>query len=189
MLISFPRLGIILALINSHMRNNTLSNSQMGFSLVEMLIALAIVTILSAIAIPMFSGFVDNRDLKSAARDIAGDIFETKQRAISSGNFFRMDFDVANNSYTIKECDANNSDASCVVQNTKTPSAFRNDVQITNATFSGAVPTRITFQPRGTVDTGAGASNAGVVLTNGRTSSATVSVNLTGRTYVTWILQ
>ena len=189
MLTSFSQHGIILALINSHMRNNTRSNSQLGFSLVEMLIALAIVAILGTIAIPMFSGYVDNRDLKSAARDITGDIFETKQRAISSGNFFRIDFDVANNNYSIQQCDANNNDASCVVQLTKTPSAFRNDIQLTNAAFSGAVPTRITFQPRGTVDAGAGASNAGVVLTNGRTSSATVSVNLTGRTYVTWILQ
>jgi prepilin-type N-terminal cleavage/methylation domain-containing protein len=170
------------------MRNHIQSNSQLGFSLVEMLIALAIVAIVSTIAIPFFGGFLDNRDLKSAARDIAGDIFETKQKAISSGNYFRMVFNVAGNNYTIQQCDANNNDASCIVQITKSPTTFRNDIQLTNATFSGAVPTRITFQPRGTVDSGAGASNAGVVLTNGRTSSATVSVNLTGRTYVTWIL-
>jgi len=188
MLTSFRPVGTILALINSHMRNNTRPNSQLGFSLVEMIIVLGLMAILATIAIPFFGGYLDNRDLKSAARDIAGDIFETKQRSISSGNFFRMDFNVANNNYTIKQCDANNSDASCAVQSNKSPSAFRNDIQITNATFSGAVPTRITFQPRGTVDSGAGASNAGVVLTNGRTSSATISVNLTGRTYVTWIL-
>jgi len=171
------------------MRDHTQLNSQMGFSLVEMIIALTIFAILSTIALPFFGGFLDNRELKSAARSIAGDIFETKQRAITSSNFFRMDFDVAQNKYTVTQCNANNDDASCVLQMSKSPSAFGNDIQITNATFSGAVPTRITFQPRGTVDAGAGASNAGVVLTNGRASSATVSVNLTGRTYVTWILQ
>jgi type IV fimbrial biogenesis protein FimT len=162
---------------------------QLGFSLIEMLIVIAIIAIVATIAIPFFGGFVANRDLKSAARDIAGDIFEMKQRAISSGNFYRIDFDVPNNRYTISQCDANNADASCVTQGTKSPAAFRNDIQITSAAFTGAVSTRITFQPRGTVDPGAGANYAGVALRNGRTSTATVTVNLTGRTYVTWTLQ
>jgi len=180
-------LGIVFAICNALMKIHAKSMNKKGFSLIEMLMVIAIVTILSAIAIPFFGGFLANRDLKSAARDIAVDIFEMKQRAIGSSNVSRIDFDVANNNYTISQCDANN--ANCVVQSTKSPTAFRNDISITNAAFTGAVATRITFQPRGTVDAGAGANNAAVVLTNGRASTATISVNLTGRAYVTWSLQ
>jgi prepilin-type N-terminal cleavage/methylation domain-containing protein len=140
-----------------------------GFSLIELLIATALVVIVSAIAVPQFQRYSTNADLKTAAREMSGDFSAAKQMAIANNLDYRIAIDVAGNSYTLSRTDT------AEVLWTKSPASFGGGASIASTTFGGAA---INFQKRGT------ASNGRIILRNGRGSTATITTNITGRTYV-----
>lgn len=142
---------------------------QKGFSLVEVMIVIAILAILLAIAVPSFQRFAINSDLRSAARDIAGDFFLCKERAIAENATYTITFNVGANTYAIV----------CPDTRTKTPATFRPN----NIVLQSASTTAYTFQPRGTVTAG------NIALTNSRNSTATITINITGRTSVAFTMQ
>jgi type IV fimbrial biogenesis protein FimT len=157
-------------------------NGQRGFSLVEILITIAILIILAAIAIPSFQGYVINTNLKSAARDLSADFFNCKERAIAESRMYRITFNVGANNYRIEQC--NNTGSSCngyTTITTKTPTTFNANIQITNAAFGNG--SSITFQTRGTANPGS------VTLTNSRGSTSIITTNITGKPSVQFNIQ
>lgn len=157
---------------------------QKGFSLVEVLIVIAIIGIVAAIAIPNLQRYATNSRLKSAAREIMGDIFWCRERTISENRLYRIAFNISPvNTYTIEQC--NNGGSSCTtgysVIQTKSPTTFDNDIRITGAAFGNN--SIINFQTRGTTEAG------NIVLTNSRNSTATITTNITGRTSVQFNMQ
>jgi Tfp pilus assembly protein FimT len=143
------------------------TNNQKGFTLVEGVIAVFILIIVTALAIPSFQRYATNGNLRAAAREIVSDFSRLKQRAISENIKFSIQFDVAQNNYKIQDAGTNQ---------IKTPEYFANNIMITSADFGGG--SSITFQPRGTTSFGT------VILTNSRNSKATITTNITGRTHV-----
>lgn len=155
---------------------------QKGYSLVEALVVIAIIGIVAAIAIPQLQRYATNNNLKSAARDIMGDFFIYKERAISENRMYRINFNVAANNYTIEQCStAGSLCAAYTVIQAKSPTTFGNDIRIIDAAFG--VNSTINFQTRGTTEAG------NVVLTNSRGSTATITTNITGRAGVQFNLQ
>ncbi len=150
---------------------------QKGFSLVELLVVIAIIGIVAAIAIPQLQSYATNSRLKSAARDIMGDIFLCKERAIAENRQYGVTFNVNGSTYTIEQPPG-------TVMETKNLTIFANDITITAAAFAGGAPS-VTFLTRGTVS-GLGGS---VTIANSRGSTATIRINLTGRTSVQFNLQ
>jgi len=148
-----------------------------GMSLIELMIVIAIIGILLSVAIPQWRRYTQNADLKTAARGIAGDFFNMKQRAVGETVDYRISFDVGNNSYQMI-----NADTDDVVQ-TRNISEFGAGVTLNNANFGGAASNQIDFYARGTSKWGS------VILNNTRGSTATITVNSTGRTYVSVTLQ
>ncbi|MGA2331668.1 MAG: GspH/FimT family pseudopilin [Syntrophales bacterium] len=143
--------------------------SRKGFTLVELMIVIALLSIITAIGGLSLHSYTLNRNLKSAAREIVSDFFVYRARAVSEGKTYRIAFDVDGSSYTIQP------GSSTPV--TRSPMAFGSDIRIIDANF-GAGHT-VNFLPRGTVS-----PFGNVKLKNSRDSNATIEVNITGRTYV-----
>ena len=144
----------------------TIQNKK-GFTIVEMLIVIVVLGTIAAVASSNWNKYTVNANLRSAARDVASDFFVTREKAVSENANYRVTFDVGANNYVITNL------VTGVLQ-TKTPTSFGADIVLQSVNFGGSVD----FQTRGTV------SNGNLVLRNSRGSTATITVNITGRTYV-----
>lgn len=157
-----------------------------GFSLIELMIVIAIIGVVVAIAAPFFNKYRHNTNLREAARDLSADISLYRQRAVAENVHYKVTFDQpANNYYVQKETSSGSGvyvDLNPAV--TKSPAGY-GPVIIADSpapSFSGGVPS-ITLQPRGTM--GAGTVTLQHTLT---LSTATITTNITGRVYVAYNL-
>jgi prepilin-type N-terminal cleavage/methylation domain-containing protein len=147
-----------------------------GFSLIELIIAIALVAIVTAISVPAFNRYSANADLKTAARAVAADLSSAKQTAMTENlDAYRLTFSVAGNSYALSRTDTG------VTLWTKSVASYGSGLVLTAVSFGGGAV--VAYQRRGTMSLGS------VTLQNGRGSSAVVTVNITGRTYVTFNMQ
>ena len=78
-----------------------------GFSLLELMIVLAVMGIVSAIAAPNFMNNMAERRLNGAARMVMSDLMAARQKAVSHNNEFKLFFNASNNQYTILDDDDN----------------------------------------------------------------------------------
>ena len=154
--------------------------SRNGFTLVELMIVVFLLALISAIGGLVLHNYTLNRNLRTAARDIASDFAIFKERAVSENNTYQIVFDVAGSNYTIQTV------TGVPPAVTKRPSSFGSDIRIISATFGAGASQTVIFSPRGTVSPLGNAVLDGVVLQNSRNSRATITVNLTGRTYATF---
>ena len=149
-----------------------------GFTVVELIITMAILAILVLIAIPSFHRIAINGNLKTAARDVIADFNALRENAMANstqcvrpatGECFDLTFDLGNNRYTVNP-------ASGLPNGGKSPASIASDIHLTAGT-------PVTFLTRGTLSQG-----GSVALMNSSGSTATITYNLSGRTYVqfTW---
>lgn len=147
-----------------------------GFSLVEIMIVMVVISILLSLSSFAWQRYVNNANLRAAARDVVSDFQRCKQKAISENRDYQISFTTGtNSSYTIL---ASATDTHAAVSTTKLSTVYGSGIQITSAAFLGTPTNVITFQSRGT------SSNGTVVMTNSRASTATITTNVTGKAYV-----
>lgn len=144
-------------------------DAKRAFTLVELMIVIAIIGIVSAIAAPNFRTYMAERRLSGAARMVMSDLMAARQKAVTQNNRFSVTF--SGNQYTILDDDNNNgstdSGEMTEVRNIQTDYY---DVTIPNVTANPV------FYPRGT------ASGTTVTLTSSGTgSNKYVKVAITGR--------
>ena len=150
-----------------------------GFTLVEMMIVIAIMGVLFAIAIPQWARYQQNADLRAAARTIAADIADIKTRTTTERWTYTMTFNTTGNNYQIAREQAPGSNT---FDNVGDPKNICNPGSGSVISMTGANFT-LRFATRGTTNNGT------ITLQNARASTATITVNITGRTHVAFNMQ
>ncbi len=142
--------------------------------MVELLLILVLLMIVSTIATPFLRGWVDNSNLKGAARSISGDIYFLKERATSENRQYRIVFNISpTNTYLLQQGTVSGAPYNTIEM--RTIQEYGN-VQITSANqFDVGI--------RGYMSAGS------IVLANGRGSTATITTLPTGRAHVTYNMQ
>lgn len=146
-----------------------------GFSLMELVVVLAVLGVVLLIAAPGFSGYRDNVQLRESIRRISGDLGLCRQRAVAENVQYRVTFHVETMTYSILK--------KPVSVNTWTTVAVEKPINGGNPaivffkepSFSGGVPS-VTFHSRGTSGLGS------LTLEHTRTKKRmTLKTTITGR--------
>ena len=145
-------------------------HSPKGFSLVELLVVIALIAIVTRVSLPAFWAYTAKTNLKTAVREVMGDLANAKQRAVEENlDLYRLTFDVSGSTYVLSRTDTG-------AIWTKSVASLARGVSIESVSFSGG--SVVSFNKRGTVSAG------NVTLKNGLGAKAKISINITGRTYV-----
>ena len=78
------------------------SRSQRGFSMLELLVTLAVALILVAMAVPLVRSSMRDYQLRSAVSSVTGAIQATRYRALSAGYPFRLVLDKAAGTFQVQ---------------------------------------------------------------------------------------
>lgn len=168
------------------------STSKKGYSLIELLIVIAIVAILSTIATPFFTKIRDNGNLKDAAREIAGEIQLYKQMAMTENTRYFLLYYPYNHRiyYYRRTCASNCSVNFCYQYLRNRPISEYPTVQISGTPVFNNSPdcysgvNYLHFSPRGI--TGSGSVT---LIHTKRGSTATISTTKMGKVNVTYDLK
>lgn len=150
------------------------SRSADGFTLVEMLVALSIVGVMSAIAVTGWSGYAGASQHSGTRNDIVSALRAANQRALAEAKPYCVTFDQASGSWTTHRL-------SCTGAVVKGPEDVAGgQITLTDAGFlqpDGSTQAQVLFTPRGT-----GSKGSLRVRRGGSSKVYTVSVEgLTGR--------
>ncbi|MDO9567540.1 MAG: GspH/FimT family pseudopilin [Candidatus Desulfaltia sp.] len=146
-----------------------LCNKQSGFTLIELIVIIAILAVFAGIAVPNFLSYMPKHRLNGAARQVMGDLMAARMKAVKENNRFKVFFLSNNHQYKILDDDNNNNaEDSGEWTNTK-------DIQSEYSEVTFSATANPIFYPRGT------AYGSTITLTNSVGSTKDVCVALTGR--------
>ncbi len=136
-----------------------------GFTLLEVLVALALVTILAAISVPHWGTLLPTYRLRSAARQLRADLNRIKMQAVSETARLHLVFSASR--YSVEKYDG------ATYRPIGDDRSLPNGIDIRSTTRSS-----LGFTPRGTATPGTGGT---VKICNSKEAGTNVVVSSTGR--------
>jgi len=160
-----------------------------GFSIIELLIVIALLGILAGIASYAWRGYTANINLRSAAKQIETDFAKYAAAAMSERRTYTITFNFTLGNYQITADAPSGNDDLSAVSITQAPIEANSarDAVFTAINFSSCNVVRLTS--RGLIEhcnsTPASPNTLGIItLANSRSRTATISINERGRVYV-----
>ena len=146
-----------------------------GFTLIEVMIVIAVLTIMASIAVPNFMSLLPGMRLNGAARQVMGDLMAARMNAVKENNEFKV-FYLNNYQYRILDDDDNDGNVDggewTVIKDIR--DNYTDNVRFYHSTNN------VIFYPRGN------ASPATLYLeTSDSSKKSAVVVNFPGRTKIT----
>jgi prepilin-type N-terminal cleavage/methylation domain-containing protein len=149
---------------NGRLKRRRQGRSLAGFSLMELLLVVAVSLILSAFAIPVTRSAMASYQLSAAVDSATGAIQATRYQAIMHGYQYQVALNAANNTFQVL------SEAPPAVAFTATGGA----VQLSAVPITLSAATTLQFKPNGSVSAPVGAMNF-TISYKGTTKTVTVS--------------
>jgi len=156
---------------------------QSGFTMTELVIAIAVMAVAAAVAIPSYLSWLPDIRLKGAARDLKSDLGLAKQRAVQENGQVAVVFDTVNNQYTLFIDNGANPGGGGVADDwvrngdeaLMKSVSMPDEVDMYSASFSGGLP-RVSFDGRG-LPNGAGGT---VRMKNSKNNFMGIDMSLVG---------
>ncbi len=143
-------------------------NSESGVTLIELLVACAVLGIMAAIAIPGYMSMMPGMRLNGATRMVAGDLMSARMSAVKENNEYKVSFI---NDHQYKILDDDNNDGIADTEETETPKNIQNEYH--DVSFSST--NNPIFKPRGT------ATNLATITLQNSSGNRNVSISMAGR--------
>jgi len=144
-----------------------------GFSLVELLVVIAMIAVVSAIVTPHIIGWRSSAKLRGAVGNLKSDLEMAKINAIKENNYVVVKFDSNGYEVFVDKSDDRLRDADePILRNRELPAGVAFDLSHDNWTFTS---NRTGFNSRGTADNGT------AVLINTRGEQSNIVVSTLGR--------
>ncbi len=147
-------------------------HKQSGFTLVEVMVVVAIVGIITSIAVAGYLSWKPGYVFRGAVSQVRGDLNRAKMRAVETRRQCRVVFTA--NGYTIEDGNRTMNSNAWTTWRTRD---FSDYPQISLSNITG----NPVFSPRGT------ASQQSLRVNHPSAGSADIAVNITGRINITWL--
>lgn len=145
-----------------------------GFTLMEMIVVIAVLAIMTGVAIPGFMSLLPGMRLNGAARQVMGDLMAARMKAVKENNNYKVTF-LDNTRYEIWDDDG--SDAANHDSETST-----NDIKNIQNNYPGVTLSSTgnpIFTPRGVIKSPS--NTATITIQNSSGGCKLVKVSITGR--------
>jgi len=165
-----------------------LTRNSSGFTLIEMMVVIGIIGVIIAIAVPNFAAMQANARIRASAYEIAQDLKQIRERALSTAILHTITFDTANRKYIVTYVGSNGTVQRefPIAPSTGGNIAFGCVMGVTGHPPEGSVDAPagngIDFPPNDILKIdGRGGANRGVIYITDNRKSYAIGINTLGR--------